>query len=264
METLKNLSISKVINIALALCLVIMGISYYTANKKNEAAMSDLSSKYFTLHDEFDKLYDHAVKTDKNLTNLYTICKDLDESNQELSDQSEELSSELNKYKHREELYNKYEYALYDEEGNRTDITYDQLDTLESKLKDSKIQDADLILSWIMVESNGQEKIKNSSSTARGYGQFLSSTSKFVYTDLMGESDWTPEVACDGATNMKMMVEYVDYLLDHNKGNLYKTITNYRGLHDGPYVAKLNKWLRKSGKTLDEVAQNTLDRYCTD
>lgn len=262
METLKrNLSISKAINIVLALCLVILGISSFITNKKNESQIKDLSRNYINIQDEFARLNDHAIKSDQNLTNLYTICKDLDESNQKLSEQSEELYSELNRYKHREELYNKYEYALYDEGGNRTDITYEQLDTLEDKLKDSKIQDADLILSWIMVESNGKEKIKNSSSTARGYGQFLSSTSKFVYTELLGESNWTPEVACDGATNMKMMVEYVDYLLDHNKGNLYKTITNYRGLHDGPYVAKLNKWLRKSGKSLDEVAQNTFNRY---
>ena len=77
-----------------------------------------------------------------------------------------------------EELFDKYEYAIIDKYENRTDITYEQILTLEDLVKEYPINDTDLILSIIMTESRGIETAQNSESTAKGYGQLLNSTAK--------------------------------------------------------------------------------------
>ena len=104
-----------------------------------------------------------------------------------------------------------------------------------------------------MTESRGRENAQNVASSAKGYGQFLNSTSKFVYTQLMGEKNWTPSVALDGDVGLEMICEYINYLYEKCGRDLSATITAYRGCHDPGYVAKINSYLHKSGTSIQEL-----------
>ena len=168
-------------------------------------------------------------------TALKTIVTDMESAYEdrevEFQQQYDELMEKYNNLYDRISVYEKYEYALYDTEGNRNDITYDQL-VLGEQLMLEKGYDPGLLFGSIMVESEGHQDAYNSSSGATGYGQFLTDTGKYVYEELLGngagtyDHNTTPK---DGTTNIKMMVAYYDYLYKFYKGDTIGVIKSYSG-----------------------------------
>lgn len=210
----------------------------YDVNSENEAINS--------------KINDFASE----IRELIEISMKLDEQNKQLVQSNQEYYNELEEFREREELYDKYQFAMY-HGTQRTDITYDQLRTLETLVQDSPICDEDLILAWVMTESGGFETAKNPHSTAKGYGQFLDSTSKFVYSNLLNKDGWTANVAYDGETNLEMMVAYIDYLYELNNGDLYETIRGYRGLRNvASYINKIDSYLAYNNKSIHQIASS--------
>ena len=190
------------------------------------------------------------------LRELIEISMELDEQNKQLVQSNQEYYEELTEFREREELYDKYQFAMY-HGAQRTDITYDQLRTLETLVQDSPICDEDLILAWVMTESGGFETAKNPNSTAKGYGQFLDTTSKFVYSNLLNKDGWTANVAYEGETNLEMMVAYIDYLYELNNGDLYETIRGYRGIRNvASYINKIDSYLAYNNKSIHQFASS--------
>lgn len=252
-----KLTISRIFGTTMTIAFCLLGLAFMRDHNKLVTDSSLLRMDYESLKTDYDIMSEHYDGFNNTINELVNISNTLDEQNQSLAQSNQQYYEELQQYKNRAELYDKYDYALIDEAGNRTDITYDQLQSLQTLVQNSSINDEDLILSWIMTESGGKENAQNSSSTAKGYGQFLNGTSKFVYTDLMGESGWHPGVALDGSTNMEMMVNYVDYLYKQNNGDLYATIRSYRGKNDiSGYVAKIDSYLANKGKSVAQIAKS--------
>lgn len=218
-----------------------------------EKQIQQQTDYYAALETNYEFLVDSYDSFNNTIDELTTIAQVLDEQNQSLVQSNQEYYEELEKFRQREELYDKYEYSLY-VGRTRTDITYDQLLFLEDLLKDSTINDQDLILSWIMTESGGKEDARNSESTAKGYGQFLDGTSKFVYTSLLNRDDWNPNVALDGYINLEMMITYIDYLYEVNDGDLYEIMKDYRGKRDiTNYIAKIDSYLANVDKSVHDI-----------
>ena len=264
-ETLRSqLLITRLFSVSITVLCLILGFGYMKNHNQLEsekfATVMEYEEKlqaaqkdYNLLKTNYEYLASQYDSFNNTINELTAIAQTLDEENQSLVESNQNYSERLAEFETREELYNKYEYALVDS-GERTDITYDQLQTLETLVEESSINDEDLILSWIMTESGGNEKARNMSSTAKGYGQFLDSTSKFVYTELLNKSNWTSSVALDGDINLEMMVAYIDYLYEVNDGNLYEIIRDYRGKQDiSGYVAKIDSYLENAGKSVEEI-----------
>lgn len=229
--------------------------NYHDQTKKEKMKISmDYEAKIQDL-EENNKVLNTKVKDlSKDLTNLYSVMETLDDQNKKLVDSNQQYYDELSDLRKRKELYDKYSYAI-ESDGTRTDITYDQLETLEQLMSNAEVNDQDLILAWIMTESGGQENATSDCSTAKGYGQFLDGTSKFVYTSLLGENNWSPSVALDGETNMKMMVAFVDYLYETSNRDLYSAIRKYRGRQDiSGYVSKIDSYLSEVNKSVYQIS----------
>lgn len=251
-----KLSISRIFGTIMTIAFCLLGFAFMQDHNKLVNDSSILKMEYSNLKTDYDIMVEHYDGFNNTISELVNISNTLDEQNQSLVQSNQQYYDELQEYKGRAELYDKYDYALIDKAGNRTDITYDQLETLQTLIENSSINDEDLILSWIMTESNGKENAQNSTSTAKGYGQLLNGTSKFVYTNLMGETEWSPSVALDGDTNLEMMVNYVDYLYKQNNGDLYATIRSYRGKNDiSGYVAQIDSYLACKGKSVAQIAK---------
>ena len=185
-----------------------------------------------------------------------SVIDELDEQNAGLLKENKKLAKELDTYKEREELYDKYEYALYDTAGNRTDLTYDQIKTGE-ELMTAKGMDPDLLFGLFMTESGGKELASNPTSTARGYGQLLKGTGQFVYENLQGHAkgSYSHQYAYNGDMNISMTVDLLDYFKNDKGYSLHKTIQSYRGLSDvSGYEAKINSYISKSGNSLSAIA----------
>lgn len=245
-----RLSVLQIYSIIITIAFCIIGIMYMNQHNNYHKKLLDIESRY---------KYAIAMISDYNITidELVKISETLDSQNKALVEANEAYYVELEELREKAELYDHYSYAMVDSMGNRTDITYDQLKTLEELMEDSKVNDPDLILSWVMTESGGKENAKNPNSTAKGYGQFLDGTSRFVYSDLLNRSDWTPSVALDGETNLEMMVAYIDYLYERNGNDLYDTIRSYRGKKDiSGYVSKLDSYLAYNDKSVYQISLN--------
>lgn len=230
-------------------------------NKKEEEVLQvkeACNETINTIYEQNEFLLDKSSYASEQIIALCKITKELDTDNTKLIKDNKRLQKVNKKLLKREELFDKYEAYLWDEEGKRTDITYSELETLEEKLKKSKIQDADFILSVAMTESGGDRNCTSDISTAKGYGQFLDGTSKFVYCDLMGNSDWDSSIAYDGKTNFKMMVEYFDYLLKINNRSMIDALRYYRGKQDiEPYMNRVNYYMKRSDKNKNVQALAT-------
>ena len=252
-----SLAISRVFSTIMTILCCTLGILYMDEHNKTEEIIVSLETELETVTSNYDILASHYDSFNTTIAELMEISEDLDEQNKSLVSSNEEYYEELTEFREREELYDKYDYALYNRSDERTDITYDQLRTLEDLVEDSDICDEDLILSVVMTESNGVENARSSTSTAKGYGQFLDGTSKFVYTSLLGESGWTSNVALDGTTNLEMMVAYIDYLYEENDCDLYDTIRSYRGKPNiTSYVASIDSYLKNNNKSVAILATN--------
>lgn len=254
-----ELSVTRLYSIIMTIGFCIMGILYMNQCNETHNQKVNLNTKFENEIEELKSDYKLAMQKladySETIVKLTTISETLDAQNKELVNANEEYYNELSELRTKAELYDHYSYALVDSCGNRTDITYEQLETLEELLADSKVNDQDLILAWIMTESGGNEKCKNPESTAKGYGQFLDGTSKFVYCNLLNKTNWNPSVALDGETNLEMMVAYIEYLYEANDENLYDTIRSYRGKQDiTKYVARIDSFLAYNDKSVYEIS----------
>lgn len=266
-ELLNKLRLSMIVNVTLLVCLMVMVMIYikdHNTEVREQSRLSnenvELLNKVNSIAAEKDAFYtqvrnDNVLLSDNGAILCY-ISKVLSEQNKQLFEQNQAQLKELEMFRDRVELYDKYDYAIIGDDDKRTDITYDQLLLLEDLCNNSVVNDPDLFLAWIMTESRGVETAKNSSSSATGYGQFLTSTSKWVFENLCDFEDqkWSSKVALDGDINMEMMVAYVEHLYTSNNNNLYTAIDSYRGAHSDGYIAKINSYLATKGKSLDSIS----------
>lgn len=266
-ENQKLRAISLVLGFSLVLTillLVLVSISYIKNNNAHE--LRELKSKYNSLVEDYNEItLENAAYKETNaayeetIRNMNGLIIDMQEQDEKLVETNEEYLSQLSVLQQREELYDKYDYAIKRiDDGTRTDITYDQLINLEEEAEKRGI-DTDLVLSIVMVESDGVETAKSSQSTATGYGQFIYDTGKFVYEDLLHQGTYNSTVALNGDTNLTMMTAYLEHLADIWNNDIYMIMKNYRG-KDGDilddYMARVDRYLETKDKQLNEVVFN--------
>lgn len=223
------------------------------------AELDLMKDSFVTVSNDNDKLTEENETLKEKTKDLLQISDELSEQNVALMDQVSVYMDAVEEYEQRSELYDKYSYAIVRDNGTRTDITYDNLKTVE-QLEEEKGVDADLLLAMVMTESNGKEKAQSAISTAKGYGQFLNGTGKFVYEELLDNSDtYTGNKALDGDTNLQMLAAYLEYLDNYYNGDLYTVLRNYRGEGGKTlqnYIAKIDSYLEEKNKSVAVLARH--------
>ena len=160
---------------------------------------------------------------------------------------------ELNKFRERSELYDKYSYAIINECNERTDLTYSEI-TYGEQLMSERDLNPHLLFASIMLESGGNPNAVNDIYGATGYGQFIDSTAEFVWNNLLGYEGYYSDIRKDGPSNILMMAEYYDYLYSI-KDNTFEVIKHYSGniTDEGTYkyLAKLNDYTQQVGVVIN-------------
>ena len=256
--------------IAMVGLFVVSVVSIATLVVDNYSLRNDLtvaSEKYDTLMADNQSLiaenqllsstYNDAVLI---LSDVSEIAYQLDQQNRTLNDDLNDALAKIKQYESREELFDSYEWALFRKDGSRTDISYNDIVTLEELVDEKDLSDdtVDLVLAMAMTESNGNANARNISSSAVGLGQFLSGTGRFVYTSLMGNNAYNhQETASDSETNLEMMVYYLEYLDIKNNHNIERVISCYRGIESPSYKYKINSYLAKNDLSLATIDIST-------
>lgn len=226
------------------------------ASEKYDTLMADNQS-LIAENQSLSNTYNDAVLI---LSDVSEIAYQLDQQNRTLNDDLNDALEKIKQYESREELFDSYEWALFRENGSRTDISYNDIVTLEELVDEKDLSDdtVDLVLAMAMTESNGNANARNISSSAVGLGQFLSGTGRFVYTSLMGNDVYNhQETASDSETNLEMMVYYLEYLDVKNSGNIERVISCYRGIESPSYKYKINSYLAKNDLSLATIDIST-------
>lgn len=242
MKKVKNLQ--KLINasniIIVLLLLLIAGLLLNYKNLKNEIV--SLNKEITMLNEEINS--DKVIMVDLNNT-----IAELNSQLKNVSGVNKSYVDELTELRTRSELYDKYSYAIIDDCGERTHLTYEEI-KLGEELMIEKGYDPDLMFGTIMVESGGNPDAVNVSSGATGYGQFLNSTAEYVWTRLLNNSNYYSEIRKDGKSNIKMMAEYYHYLYSSGKST-FGVIKQYSGnsTDEGAaqYLARINRFTQKVG-----------------
>lgn len=226
------------------------------ASEKYDTLMADNQS-LIAENQSLSSTYNDAVLI---LSDVSEIAYQLDQQNRTLNDDLNDALEKIKQYESREELFDSYEWALFRENGSRTDISYNDIVTLEELVDEKDLSDdtVDLVLAMAMTESNGNANARNVSSSAVGLGQFLSGTGRFVYTSLMGNDVYNhQETASDSETNLEMMVYYLEYLDVENNHNIERVISCYRGIESPNYKYKINSYLAKNDLSLATIDIST-------
>ena len=226
------------------------------ASEKYDTLMADNQS-LIAENQSLSSTYNDAVLI---LSDVSEIAYQLDQQNRTLNDDLNDALEKIKQYESREELFDSYEWALFRKDGSRTDISYNDIVTLEELVDEKDLSDdtVDLVLAMAMTESNGNANARNISSSAVGLGQFLSGTGRFVYTSLMGNNAYNhQETASDSETNLEMMVYYLEYLDIKNNHNIERVISCYRGIESPSYKYKINSYLAKNDLSLATIDIST-------
>lgn len=226
------------------------------ASEKYDTLMADNQS-LIAENQSLSSTYNDAVLI---LSDVSQIAYQLDQQNRTLNDDLNDALEKIKQYESREELFDSYEWALFREDESRTDISYNDIITLEELVDEKDLSDdtVDLVLAMAMTESNGNANARNISSSAVGLGQFLSGTGRFVYTSLMGNDVYNhQETASDSETNLEMMVYYLEYLDVKNNHNIERVISCYRGIESPNYKYKINSYLAKNDLSLATIDIST-------
>lgn len=212
------------------------------------------------LHQENAEINEAYSLMYHSYSDLAEVAGELDSENQEVLSTYKEQSEELQKFQEREELYDKYEYALFrDEDNTRTDINYDDIKSLETLAEEREMgEDAiDLILNIVKIESDGYADAQNSKSSAAGLAGIIKSTAKNMYDNELGSPNGPYQhipMAYDSELNLKMGLCLIDVLAEDNNRNVSKTILGYRGTDDTAYTRKLSELIKNNtGKNLYEL-----------
>ena len=226
------------------------------ASEKYDTLMADNQS-LIAENQSLSSTYNDAVLI---LSDVSQIAYQLDQQNRTLNDDLNDALEKIKQYESREELFDSYEWALFREDESRTDISYNDIITLEELVDEKDLSDdtVDLVLAMAMTESNGNANARNVSSSAVGLGQFLSGTGRFVYTSLMGNDVYNhQETASDSETNLEMMVYYLESLDIKNNHNIERVISCYRGIESPSYKYKINSYLAKNDLSLATIDIST-------
>lgn len=124
-------------------------------------------------------------------------------------------------------LYLQGQIQLYDNLAERDDII-------------------DIVLGIYYVESRFDPLAASTKSTARGWGQFLRSTAKWIWEDRMGNGtgSYNHDMAFDKQVNMALTCNYLSYLLETYNGDVSRALIAYNGSELGKeYPRKVQEYV---------------------
>lgn len=161
--------------------------------------------------------------------------------------------------------YKPFSYAMHPSKYNVKSLSKGDIDLVLEYSKKYKI-DPHLVVAVIWYESRFDTKTKSKYSSASGYGQFIKSTGKWVYNDLLKRKDtYDHEVHPFQAKNsIPMVYAYLDFLIKRNKGDIKKVLIRYNGGELGnKYHDDINTYFKNvnSGTDLEKIELQIKKNY---
>lgn len=225
---------------------------YDSAEAKNKELYDNMQNSIIQLSDKVNSLTTDIESLRTENAQLTQEIENMTISLEEIKGKLAEVSVEPNDVPttgdptqtvDRDQLAEKYKFVMYDWKGDPTDVTIELVE-YGYKLMVEKGLNPDLLFAIIDVESSGNAKDVNSSSSASGLGQFMPGTGKYIYEDVLKLGTYDHKVTpFDPKVNVLMIVTYLDILSDKKDGNVKEMMRSYCGA--GSNNTALEKYYQK-------------------
>ena len=228
-------------------------------NTDHAAEIVDLNTEHENEITQLNSTND--AKTDQLINNfnteLATMSADKDtiaQENARLWAENEELKKEIAEEDTREfSLFKKYYYVLRNAPDNGT-WTMDLIEHIDRICQEKDIN-PHLIYGVIYVESR-YDIYAVSSAGARGMCQFMPSTGKWIYENVMGKGAGTYDhvtMCTDPFINSEMCVTLLRQLLDEYNNNIVRALAHYNGSSGDGYYQLVKKAMKDVGQDVDSL-----------
>ena len=239
-----------VYSIVVTIGLAILAYKYMSKSNADTEQFKNYDAQVAQLTTERDYHQANSQMFSDSVADLIEVTTELNTDRDLLIADIELMQYELEELYSRQDLFDRYGFFLYDKRGERNDITYDHLRSLEEMIEGTSVPNAELILSIIYLESSGHcDVVNGQGSGASGFGQFLPSTAKSVWINVLGnpEDSWDPDMVFDPDINLQLTVAYMDYLIKKH-GSPREALRQYSGsgsneAHLNGYIATLDSYL---------------------
>lgn len=222
------------ISVLLTICLfivlsLIVSMAFYIKIKDDD--MNDLRQQLEEAKEYQKSLAERNITLDSLASELKNIEIEIFNKKSELdflNSEIEQKQKEITDRQADEAYLSKYNYALYDTEGKKNDISLDLLKLGETMMVSNGL-DPNLLFGIIMVESEGHANVTNSYSGAAGLGQFMPSTGEYICAKYMNMSYDHSTTPYDPESNIQMIANYLSYLYNKYDGSTMNVLKEYCG-----------------------------------
>lgn len=148
-------------------------------------------------------------------------------------------------------ILGEYHWCLYDLNGNRNDITVDDIRDVIEYSKEYNIPD-NIALAVLMASSDGYNYTKDSKSTAIGMYQVTFETGKYYYDKYLNSGkEYEHSFNLKSDFNIELGVKILGEHYNET-GSLLAAIQRYKGIDEiTSFTSKMNKYLSRRGISLD-------------
>lgn len=220
--------------IRLSLMCIIFAYIVYIIVGGNKNTSSDM------IEEDKGRIYENLIENENYRKQF--IREDRYQHQDIVSAQNDMSYSAQETYININDITNRYQYAMYDTIGQRNDLTIDLL-IVGDQLMNQFGLNPDLLFGIIMVESEGHADKINPYSGAKGLGQFLPDTGRFIFNTyidkaMVYDDNTTP---FNAEYNLRMTAYYLNYLYINHNNSTMDVIKEYCG---GDYEFSLSYYYR--------------------
>lgn len=222
--------------------MVLTIISIKIVELSNDTEVVDLESQVSALEIEYDSfMIMHQQTLLDHQTEIETYTQRIERLETEMFTEAENELAVLKKY----------EYVIRKAPANGG-VSFGLLSHADRLCKEKNVN-PHLVWSIVEIESSFKSTARNTSSDARGFGQFLKSTAKSIYEKYLCYGTYNHEFAYDPYIGIEMIIEYLRYLEDYHNGNIVSMIQNYSGDSGMSYYNKLSAQMKRNGYDISVI-----------
>lgn len=235
--------------------------SLYDDIHKLEEKISQLNDEVDMLRNERSELKHTIFICIQQLDELKTNYEELVNTYEDNISQLRHL--ELDEFRYYMDLYNRYTHVFeYGERFPRVDFGLSELVFLDKTAAEFGVPTG-AMLSVYELESSFISTLKNSASTATGYGQVLDWVAVWLHERMLGlgeyDIDRHHDLAVDKELNIKMSTKLMAWNIERFNGDIKSAIEFYYGDPDPEkrqrYLNIISRNLANYGYTFDNVIE---------
>jgi len=220
---------------------IIVGISFFTyLQRAHDNKLMAMSSHYESTIQQLNAAHEEELsRAEAQISELTARTLELEESLETMQNLHTADSGTISMW-----LVKKYMYVIKEAPLNKG-VTLDLIAYNDQLCKEKNVN-PHLVWAIINHESRFNAKACNPETDARGFGQFIPSTAKSVYENMLKLGSYTHDLAYDPYISIQLIVEYLRDINTRQTNNV-DVLNEYGGYTAGRYYREIKAYMDAVG-----------------